>query len=197
MCKVLTQQGPSTQIAFFERTRQSAWLGAATTQVDKTWVKSCVLKHLFFWGRSATKNCQKAPTRCWCQVFMISRLALQKKNQLSISQLEHIPQIYMRCTRSLVAWVFVFSVQGVAFLSLWRTWPRLLALTISVQERLRQQDQTKQKWFFCSYYKTFVITQLHIRQKLWITPYSCDKWTWGLTYATSYVGGISIRVLAW
>ena len=77
MCGVSTQQWPSTQITLFERKRQSAaaWpqlplLDAVTTPVDKKRLNSCVIKHLFFWGSSATKkNRRKEPempslTRC-------------------------------------------------------------------------------------------------------------------------------------
>ena len=56
MCGMSAQQWPSTQITLFERTRHSAWLDADTTRVDKKRVNSCALKHLLFWGSSATKK---------------------------------------------------------------------------------------------------------------------------------------------
>ena len=63
-CGVSTQQWPSTQITLFARTRQSAWLYAVTTSVDEKQVNSCVLKHLFFWGSSATKEFAKKTQKC-------------------------------------------------------------------------------------------------------------------------------------
>ena len=42
--RVLSQQWPSIQITLFWRTRQSVWLDALTTPVDKTQMNCCVLK---------------------------------------------------------------------------------------------------------------------------------------------------------
>jgi len=47
---VSTQQRPSTQITLFERTRQSAWLDAVKTPIDRKRVNSC------FWGSSSTNR---------------------------------------------------------------------------------------------------------------------------------------------
>jgi len=45
-------------MSLFERTRQSAWLDAVTTPVDKEQVNSCLRKHLFE-GVQKQKNRQK------------------------------------------------------------------------------------------------------------------------------------------
>jgi len=91
MCGVSTQQWASTQITLFdsERTRQSVWLDAVTTPLDKKRVNSCelnwcclyyfiknslvvllealcaVFKRIFFWGRLATKKFAKKPQQCF------------------------------------------------------------------------------------------------------------------------------------
>jgi len=47
---VSTQQWLRSQIALFERIRQSAWLDAVMTLVDKGWMNFCALKHIFLKG---------------------------------------------------------------------------------------------------------------------------------------------------
>jgi len=65
ICGVSTEQSPSTPSTLFERTRQSAWLNTVTTPVDKKRVNSCVYKHLFFWGISATKKIATKTLKCY------------------------------------------------------------------------------------------------------------------------------------
>ena len=58
---VSTQQWPSTPITLLQRTRQSAWLDAVTTPVEKKEVNSCASKHLFIIWSSATKKFAQKP----------------------------------------------------------------------------------------------------------------------------------------
>jgi len=58
VCQV---QWPCTQINLIERTLQIARLDAVTTPVDKEWVNSCVLRHLFLREFSNQKNRQNPP----------------------------------------------------------------------------------------------------------------------------------------
>jgi len=65
--------------------KDSAWLDAVTTPVDKTRVNSCVLKHLFVWGKSATKKSPKipemlSPTRYSCHINFPNLTAGAPKN---------------------------------------------------------------------------------------------------------------------
>ena len=64
MCGVPTKQWLNTQITFCEKTCQSAWLDAMTTPVDEKRVNSCVWKHTFFWGSSATKKIARNLRNC-------------------------------------------------------------------------------------------------------------------------------------
>lgn len=58
-----------------------------TSLVDTKRENSCVFKHLFSWGSTASKIYRKdpeilSPTRCLCHVFQISRLVPQIKENL-------------------------------------------------------------------------------------------------------------------
>jgi len=62
MCGVSTQQWPSTEITWFERTRQSARLDAVTIPLTRSeWILAYL--NTSFWGISATKTIAKKPRK--------------------------------------------------------------------------------------------------------------------------------------